>query len=130
MNWMWLINPLLCSPTDPAGHPLQFACRTFDILEPVILTDFTANFQQDVIARSQSHAGGDLVHNTFTQVMIEYLVDAQELEGGVDCYHKARGMEVSGYNVNEEEESLDLFISHFTALSLSITMVEGSVRGS
>ena len=94
------------------------------------LSHFAANFQQDVIARSQSQAAADLVHNTFTQVMVEYLVDAQELEGGVDCYHKARGMEVSGYNVNEDEETLDLFISHFTAKSppTSITKTEVETR--
>lgn len=92
------------------------------------LADFAANFQQDVIARSHSHAGADLVHNTFTQMMVEYLVDAQELEGGVDCYHKSRGMEVSGYNVNEDEESLDLFISHFTAKSPPISITKTDVE--
>ncbi len=94
------------------------------------LTDFAANFQQDVIARSQSHAAADLVHNTFTEVMIDHLVDAQELEDGEPCYHKARGMEVSGYNVEEDEETLDLFISHFTAKSppVSVTKTEVETR--
>ncbi len=94
------------------------------------LTDFAANFQQDVIARSQSHAAADLVHNTFTQVMVDHLVDAQELEDGEPCYHKARGMEVSGYNVEEDEETLDLFISYFTAKSppVSVTKTEVETR--
>ena len=92
------------------------------------LADFASNFQQDVLARAESHASGDLVHNTFTQLMIEYLVDAQELEGGEDCYHKARGMEVSGYSVNEDEGCLDLFISYFTAKSPPPTVTKTEVE--
>jgi AIPR protein len=92
------------------------------------LTDFTTNFQQDVVARAESHAGADLVHTTFTRMMVEYLVEAQELEGGEDCYHKARGMEVSGYNVNEDEETLDLFISHFTAKSPPPTVTKTEIE--
>lgn len=94
------------------------------------LPDFAANFQQDVIARSQSHAASDLVHNTFTQVMVDHLVEAQELEDGEPCFHKARGMEVSGYNVEEDEETLDLFISHFTAKvpPVSVTKAEVETR--
>lgn len=81
-----------------------------------------------MIARSQSQAAGDLVHNTFAQVMVEYLVDAQELEGGLDCYHKARGMEVSGYNVDEDEGTLDLFISYFTAKSPPVSVTRTDVE--
>lgn len=92
------------------------------------LADFATNFQHDVIARAESHAGADLIHNAYTRLMIEYLVEAQELEGGEDCYHKARGMEVSGYNVDEDEESLDLFISHHTAKSPPVTVSKTDIE--
>jgi hypothetical protein len=78
------------------------------------LLDFAANFQQEVIVRSESHSQPDFRVNTFTRLMIEYLTETGELEDGQDCYFKARGMEVSGYNVNQEEECLDLFVSHYT----------------
>jgi hypothetical protein len=92
------------------------------------VADFASNFQQDVQARAESHASADLVHNTFTQMMIEYLVDAQELEGGEGCYYKARGMEVSGYHVSEDEDRLDLFVSHFTAQSPTPTLTKTEVE--
>jgi hypothetical protein len=92
------------------------------------VADFASNFQQDVVARAESYASADLIHNTFTQMMIDYLVDAQELEGGDDCYHKARGMEVSGYYVNEDEDCLDLFISYYTAKSPPPTVIKTEIE--
>jgi hypothetical protein len=79
------------------------------------LVDFATNFQQDVLARAESHSQPDFQVNTFTRMVIEYLTEAGELEDGEDCYYKARGMEVSGYNIGKDDECLDLFVSHYTS---------------
>jgi len=79
------------------------------------LIDFATNFQQDVLARAESHSQPDFQVNTFTRMVIEYLTEAGELEDGEDCYFKARGMEVSGYNIGRDDECLDLFVSHYTS---------------
>lgn len=75
------------------------------------LVDFAANLQQDVAARSESLDRPDFRASTFTRLMIEYLIDAGEVEDGEECHFKRRGMEVSGYNVSEDGEGLDLFVS-------------------
>jgi hypothetical protein len=79
------------------------------------LIDFATNFQQDVFARAESHSQPDFKVNTFTRMIIEYLTEAGELEDAEDCYFKARGMEISGYNIGKDDECLDLFVSHYTS---------------
>ena len=37
------------------------------------------------------------------------ITEAGEFEDPLVCYHRARGMEVSGYGVDEEEGRVDLF---------------------
>jgi hypothetical protein len=46
--------------------------------------------------------------------MIEYLTEAGELDDGEVCYHRSRGIEVSGYSVDDEDGVLSLFVSIFT----------------
>ncbi len=79
------------------------------------LLGFATNFQQDVLARAESHSQPDFKVNTFTRMIIEFLAESGELEDGEDCYFKTRGMEVSGYNIGKDDECLDLFVSHYTA---------------
>jgi len=76
------------------------------------LEEFAEDFFQELVSRSEFQDQADFKANTFTQMMIEYLTDAGELEEGEVCYYKARGLEVSGYHVCSEEDRLDLFISH------------------
>lgn len=82
------------------------------------LTRFAENLQQEVITNSEgSQAEGDegsFREEEFTHLMIEYLTEAGELEDGHVCYHSARGIKVNGYNLQEDEGRLDLFISIYT----------------
>src|SRR5437867_10831527 len=73
---------------------------------------FLTNLHHDVISRSEGHE--QLREDAFTEVMIEYLSEAGEFDDGVVCQHRGRGLEVNGYSVSEDEECLDLFISHCT----------------
>ncbi len=75
------------------------------------LAGFAASFHQDVTARAESLAQPDFRASTFTRMMIDYLIDAGEVEDGEECHFRRRGMEVSGYNVSQDGESLDLFVS-------------------
>ncbi|MGY1719058.1 AIPR family protein [Blastococcus sp. SYSU DS0552] len=45
--------------------------------------------------------------------MIEHLTEAGELDDGLVCYHRARGLEVSGYAIAADESRVDVFITHF-----------------
>ncbi len=70
---------------------------------------FLTNLQQDVLSRSEGQE--QLREDAFTEVMIEYLIDAGEFDDGVVCQHRGRGLQVNGYGVSEDEECLDLFVS-------------------
>ncbi len=82
------------------------------------LARFAANLHQEVIIDAEGsqieEEGGFFREEAFTRLMIEYLIEAGELEDGHVCYHIARGIKVNGYNLQEEEGRLDLFISIYT----------------
>jgi hypothetical protein len=82
------------------------------------LTQFADSLHQEVIINAEGNqteeGGGSFREEAFTRLMIEYLIEAGELEDGHVCYHAARGIKVNGYNIQEEEGRLDLFISIYT----------------
>lgn len=51
--------------------------------------------------------------DAFTDYMIAILNEAGELEDGYTCYHKARGIEINGYGL-EDDGTLNLFRSTYT----------------
>lgn len=82
------------------------------------LARFAENLHQQVIIEAEGNQSEEEVgffrEEAFTRLMIEYLTEAGELEDGHVCYHTARGIKVNGYNIQEEEGRLDLFISIYT----------------
>jgi AIPR protein len=82
------------------------------------LARFITNLHQEVITNSESTSTegheGSFREEEFTRLMIEYLTEAGELEDGHVCYHSARGIKINGYNLQEDEGRLDLFISIYT----------------
>jgi hypothetical protein len=75
----------------------------------VSLQEYAEELHTEVDDQSSSTEGSGYWLNTFTRVMIERLEGLGVLDGGIDCYHKARGIEVNGYHLNEDEHRLDLF---------------------
>lgn len=80
------------------------------------LLQFAEDFRQEVINACETgdEEGDSFREDEFTRLMIEYLTDAGELEDGHACYHTARGIKVNGYNIQEDEGRLDLFVSVYT----------------
>lgn len=75
----------------------------------VSLQEYAEELQAEIDDQSASPEGSGYWLNTFTRVMIERLEGLGVLDGGVDCYHKSRGIEVHGYHLNEDDRRLDLF---------------------
>jgi hypothetical protein len=75
------------------------------------LSDFSRDLVQDVLATAE--ATDTTLPDAFTQRMIEHLTEAGELDDGLVCYHRARGLEVSGYAISDDETRADVFITHF-----------------
>ena len=75
---------------------------------------FAENLRQDVLALAESGEQDLMLADSFTQMVFDMLADAGEFDDPLVCYHRARGVEVSGYGVDEDEGRLDLFLSMHT----------------
>jgi hypothetical protein len=90
------------------------------------LTRFLVNFHQEVITNSEGTGAegneGSFREDEFTRLMIDYLIDAGEIEDGSVCYHSARGIKVNGYNLQSDEGRLDLFVSIYNQVPTPATV--------
>ena len=79
------------------------------------LDDFSILFQQDVIAGSRDVENELFAEEQFTDLMLNYLAEAGEIDDRELCSHQARGIKVNAFVFYNDNESLDLFVSHYTA---------------
>ncbi len=89
---------------------------------------FAESLRQDVLALAESDDDGLMLADSFTQTVFDILSEAGEYEDPLVCYHRARGMEVSGYGVDEEEGRLDLFLSIHTNTTPPTTVTRQQVE--
>ena len=75
------------------------------------LIKFYEDLNQEVVNKAAIDETEDFRENIFTQIYIDYLCEAAEIEDGNVCYHEARGIKVNGYSISEDESSLVLFVS-------------------
>jgi hypothetical protein len=67
-----------------------------------------------VLALAEAEDHEQMLADSFTQVVFDMLSEAGEFEDPLVCYHRATGMEVSGYAIDDEEGRLELFLSIHT----------------
>lgn len=91
------------------------------------LHDFCINLQQEVISRASLEDQEEFLGDAFTRVMIDYLADAGELNDGEVCFHKTRGIEVAGYHLDDDEETVDLFITVFSQVTPPVSVTRSEV---
>lgn len=70
---------------------------------------FAGNLRQEVMLEADLEGEEALVPEAFTRLMLEQLEEAGEIEEGHACFHRDRGVEISGYGLDEDAEILDLF---------------------
>jgi hypothetical protein len=78
------------------------------------LTSFATDFQQEIIARSETQGQESFLEGSFMQLCLEHLSDSGELDDATVCLHRSTGIQVSGYAVSEDGESLDLLVTVYT----------------
>ena len=88
---------------------------------------FSENLRQDVLALAELEEQDLMLADSFTQTVFEMLSDAGEFEDPLVCYHRARGMEISGYGVDEDEGRVDLFLSIHTNATPPATVTRQQV---
>ena len=92
------------------------------------IEEFSENVRQDVLALTESEEQDMMLSDSFTQTMFDMLSEAGEFDDPMVCYHRARGMEISGYGVDEDEGRIDLFLSIHTNSSPPETVTRQRVE--
>ena len=75
---------------------------------------FAIDLRQDIINEAHLEGAEMPRAEAFTARMIQELTEVGELDDGQVAFHRAKGMEVSGYSVADDGHTLDLIISIFT----------------
>jgi hypothetical protein len=79
----------------------------------VKVQDWAADFLEDVLAQAGARKDGEFQENVFTEEAIGYLVDAGECIDPELAYHRGRGVKLNAWDLHEESDSVDLFVSLF-----------------
>ena len=90
------------------------------------LDDFASSLLQDIYATAE--ATDSTLPDAFTQRVIEHLIDAGELDEALVCYHRSRGVEVSGYGHSDDGATVDLLVSNFQSDGKHSTMSSSDVQ--
>lgn len=72
---------------------------------------FLEELLNEVGIRAEIDDDEKLREDQFTEIVIEQLVDAEELDDGELCYHRGHGLKVNGYHLSEDGDCLDLFVT-------------------
>lgn len=75
---------------------------------------FSESFYQDIGAHARDSETEAFAEERFTDLMLEYLADAGEIDDREICSHQARGIKVNGYSFSNNNQALDLFVSLYT----------------
>jgi hypothetical protein len=75
------------------------------------LNQFSEEIRQEVLSQCDAEDSTHFREDKFTETLIGYLVEANEVEDGEVCYFRARGAKLSGFNFSSDGECLDLFVS-------------------
>lgn len=78
------------------------------------LEQFAQDFKQDVLSLAEVEDSEDFAENAFSRRMLDYIAEAGELGDADVCNYRSSGLKINGYELNVEEESLDLAVSIYT----------------
>ena len=75
---------------------------------------YCGDFSQEVYRKAEED--GIPREDAFTEIVLDSLGDADIIENGSVCSHRQKkmGIQVSGYAINDSQDTLDLFISIFS----------------
>ena len=88
---------------------------------------FAVDVHQDILATAEAVEEGALLPEEFTRWTIGVLAEVGEIDDAVACYFQARGVEASGYAVDEESATLNLLVTRYTGSEPPLTVPRGDV---
>lgn len=95
------------------------------------LIGFAEDLRQEVLGRASVDGAEQMRSEVFTEHIVEMLIEVGELENAVTTFHRARGVEVHGYGI-DDGDTLNLIAVRYTGQippgSLSRTDVDTAMR--
>ncbi|MDU8643717.1 AIPR family protein [Pseudomonas syringae group sp. 26L6] len=88
------------------------------------LNSFCEDLIQDILAGTSDSEYGGFKIDKFTRTVADYLIEAGEVEDVNICFYKSRGMQLNGYNVNQDEDGLDIFVALFNQQTPPVTVTK------
>ena len=94
------------------------------------LNQFAEEFRQEVLSQCDSDETGHFREDKFTEVMIDYLKQANEVDDGEVCYHKhdSKGEKLNGFTLSSDGDCLDLFVCLFSGSVPPQTVTNAEVK--
>ncbi len=91
------------------------------------LAAYSVEVQQGILASADASDEGALLHDEFTRWMVGILADVGEIDDADVCFYQARGLEASGYSVDEELGTLNLMVTRYTGSTPPATVPRSEV---
>lgn len=96
------------------------------------LDEFYTAFREEVLCASDTETSGWTIEDFLTNVMMEYLEEAGEVTDPVICPFRGYGLQMNGYAISEDYESVDIFVSIYSDTelprSVSQTDVDAAIK--
>ncbi len=77
--------------------------------------EWGVDFLEDILAQAGAREEGEFQENVFTEEAIRYLVGAGECIDPELAYHRGRGVKLNAWDLHEDTDSVDLFVSLFNS---------------
>ena len=90
------------------------------------MQEFYEDFSQQVIIRADSC--NDFKRAAMAEITSEWLIDDSEIEGFTPAYYEARGVQVDGYDLSEQNDSIDLFLVDYSSNPSPSNMPQAEIR--
>lgn len=78
------------------------------------LEQFFDDFRHEVITSSEMEGEEAFREEKFTEIYLDYLKDAGEIDDANICSYRSRGVAVNAYSVSEDQETLYVFVSAYS----------------
>ena len=75
------------------------------------LYEFAENLRQDALTLADAEDHELMLADSFSQIVFDMLSEAGEFDDPLVCYHQTRGMQVSGYGIDEDEGRIDVLLT-------------------
>src|SRR5258705_8890778 len=96
------------------------------------LLDFAKQLRQEVFAAREIEDSEEFAETAFSRRFLDYLAEAGEIEDAEAIRFRQHGVRASGYALDVESETLDLFISIYSGdvppRKLDKSVVEGAFK--